>query len=216
MYAISVNAEDPAGTSHSKPNVSSGYDFYDADGNKVGSSTLRIDGGYDYYDKHGNLTGHLVVDPETGEQSYEDAENVSKGSLGSDPYGGYRFDQEGEDSVTSTQSQVRKNYEYADPYGKGLETLSPDVIQGKDTEPATGATAESGLATELTGNSGLASQGSEATETASATSYGITEASATTTTSSIETTSEATGLETQSSDSGLQTTSRSGSGLDTS
>ncbi|NQT95788.1 MAG: hypothetical protein HQ572_05000 [Candidatus Omnitrophica bacterium] len=174
ISASPVFAEDPAGTTHSRPNVSGGYDFFDAEGNKIGSSAIRTDGGYDYYDQYGNLTGSLAVDPETDRKTYQDIQNVQRGELVTDPYGGYRYKRKGEDIETSTQTQIRKDHKYADPYGGGLETLPPDIIQGNETKGSqadnTGLELE-GISTEgvVTENSGLgtSASGSSGLETSS-------------------------------------------------
>jgi len=120
------------GTSKSKPNVSGGYDFYDAAGTKTSSSSKRPDGGYDYFDQYGNQTGSLVQNEDTDAYEYRDADNIDRGALTSDPYGGYRFKTKGEDTVTAEQTNIRRNYDYANPYGSGIKTLSPDVIRGLD------------------------------------------------------------------------------------
>ena len=131
LLAVPCIASEP-GASKSKPNVSGGYDFYDAAGVKTSSSSKRPDGGYDYFDKHGNLTGSLVQNEDTDAYEYRDADNIDRGTLTSDPYGGYRFKTKGDDTVTAEQANIRRNYDYANPYGDGIKTLSPDVIRGLD------------------------------------------------------------------------------------
>jgi len=216
LFTTTGFAEDPVGTSNSRPNVGSGHDYYDSDGNKTGSSEEKADGGYNYYDKYGNLVGSLDVDSETGEQTYVDGENVERGSLESDPYGGYRFEQQGEDTTTATQSQVRGNYEYASPYGDGLETLSPDVIQGRDAEDSAEPTSESGLAETSSTSSGL-SLPEEATAPATPIAFPAADETASDASDSdtFETSTLETGLETDSGGSGLSTSSQAGSGLAT-
>ena len=130
-FSMPSMAAEP-GTSKSKPNVSGGYDFYDVSGAKTGSSSKRPDGGYDYFDQYGNQTGSLVQNKNTDAYEYRDAENIDRGSLTSDPYGGYRFKTKGDDTVTAEQANIRRNYDYANPYGDGIKTLSPDVIRGLD------------------------------------------------------------------------------------
>ena len=129
---VSAVANEPAGTANSRPNVSGGYDFYDAEGNKTGSSQALPDGGYIYYDKYGNMTGKLTPGEEGEGYRYYDEENVERGAIATDPYGGYRYNEKAEGLVTPSQTQVRRNYDYTDAYGDGIGTLPPEVIEGKE------------------------------------------------------------------------------------
>ena len=186
ICAGSLLAEDAPDAANSRPNVSDGYDYYDSDGNKTGSSQGRNDGGYDYYDKYGNKTGSLIYDEENERFTYIDAEKVHRGTLTEDPYGGYRYTTQGEDLITSQQMQIRRDYGYTDTYGKGLETLSSDTVRGIDSttdaaedtlsttmpennsltgslstaESDTSDTTETVTGTETTSGSGLSSKGS--------------------------------------------------------
>lgn len=128
----SVFSADPKGTSYSRPNVSGGYDFYDSSGNKIGFSTKRKGGGYDYYDQYGNKTGYLKSTPKGGVYDYYDADNVRRGKVASHPYGGYRYYEKKEGLITPDQTQIRRDHEYKDPYGSGIEILSPGVIKGEE------------------------------------------------------------------------------------
>jgi hypothetical protein len=127
-----VCAEQP-GTAQSKPNVSGGYDFYDTTGAKTGSSSKRPDNGYDYFDQHGNKTGSILQDKDTGDYEYRDVEEIDRGSLTKEAYGGYRFKTKGEDIATAEQANIRRSYGYADTYGSGIETLPSQVVRGIDT-----------------------------------------------------------------------------------
>lgn len=162
-------ASDP-GTSKSRPNVSGGYDFYDTLGAKTGSSSKRPDGGYDYFDQHGNKTGSLMQDEDTGAYEYRDAENIDRGSLTADPYGGYRFKTKGEETITAEQANIRRNYGYTNPYGSGVETLSPDIIRGIDKTDQT-LIDNTGLGTASPSESGLSNSATE-TQAYSPTSTG--------------------------------------------
>ena len=152
VLCMPVEATQP-GAAQSRPNVSGGYDFYDASGAKTGSSSKRHDGGYDYFDQYGSRTGSIIEHEDTGAYEYRDAENIDRGSLKADPYGGYRFKAKGEDVVTAGQTNIRRSYGYADTYGSGIETLSSDVIRGIDStsQPATDTT---GLETSSQANTG--------------------------------------------------------------
>ena len=152
IYNNNLLAEDAPDAANSRPNVSGGYDYYDSEGNKTGSSQGRSDGGYDYHDKYGNKTGSLIYDEENERFTYIDAENVHRGNLTEDPYGGYRYTTQGEDVITSKQMQIRRNYGYTDTYGKGLETLSSDTVRGID---GTTNTAEDTLSTTMPENNDL-------------------------------------------------------------
>jgi hypothetical protein len=131
VFCMPAEASQP-GAVQSRPNSSGGYDFYDGSGSKTGSSSKRPDGGYDYFDRYGNKTGSIRQDEDNNAYEYRDADNIDRGSLRADPYGGYRFKAKGEDTITAEQSNIRRNYGYADPYGKGIETLSSDAIRGID------------------------------------------------------------------------------------
>lgn len=126
-----VFSDDPKGTSYSRPNVSGGYDFYDSSGKKIGSSAKRRSGGYDYYNQYGNKTGYLKTTQKGGVYEYYDADNVHRGEVADHPYGGYRYYEKKEGLETPEQKQIRRDHEYQNPYGSGIETLSPDVIKGK-------------------------------------------------------------------------------------
>ena len=160
VFCMPAQADQP-GAGQSRPNVSGGYDFYDASGTKTSSSSKRHDGGYDYFDQFGNKTGSIMQDEDTGAYEYRDAENIERGSLKADPYGGYRFTTKGEGMVTAEQTNIRRSYGYADTYGSGIETLSSDVIRGIDSagQPAIDAT---GLGTSSRPESGLSTPSSEA------------------------------------------------------
>jgi hypothetical protein len=159
-FCVLAEADQP-GTAQSKPNVSGGYDFYDVSGAKTGSSSKRDDGGYDYYDQRGNKTGSITQDVDTGSYEYRDAENIDRGSLETDPYGGYRFKAKGEDTITAEQSNIRRSYGYADPYGKGIETLSSDVIRGIGST-GTVSTGSTGLGKDTYQGQGLSTTGPQA------------------------------------------------------
>ena len=145
-------AEDTPDAANSRPNVSGGYDYYDSAGNKTSSSQSRSDGGFDYYDQYGNKTGSLIYDEENERFTYIDAENVQRGTLSEDPYGGYRYTTQGEDVVTSKQMQIRRDYGYTDTYGKGVETLSSDTVRGIDS---TSDAVEDGLSATMSENTDL-------------------------------------------------------------
>jgi len=202
-------SQDQPGTSLSRPNVSGGYDFYDSEGNKTGSSMKRYGGGYDYYDQYGNRVGTLK--PETKKSSskkggykkggyeYYDADNIERGKLKSDPYGGYRYYEQDAAPVTSEQMGIRRDYKYADPYGSGIETLSTKTIQGEEEDQETAE-----IAIENQAASGLSTSSSAATSTSN--------------TGLENTTSTNAGLATTAGDSssgGLGTGSSSNSGLGT-
>jgi len=162
-------SQDQPGTSLSRPNISGGFDFHDSEGNKTGSSMKRPDGGYDYYDQYGNRVGTLK--PATQKSSakksgykkggyeYYDADNIKRGKLKSDPYGGYRYYEQGAAPITSEQMGIRRDYKYADPYGSGIETLSTETIQGEEEDQETaGISVENKTTSSLstsTGNTGL-------------------------------------------------------------
>jgi hypothetical protein len=147
ITAIPLTAQQQPGTVKSKPNPAGGFDFFDSEGNKTGFSTKRHDGGYDYFNQYGNKTGSLVKNEETGTYEYRDAEDIDRGTFTEDAYGGYRFKAKGEDTVTAEQATIRHNYEYADPYGKGIETLSSEIIRGIDTITGFGRATDTGLGT---------------------------------------------------------------------
>jgi hypothetical protein len=126
-----IFAAGPPNKSYSKPNASGGFDFFNASGEKIGSSSRRPDGGYDYYDKHGNWTGRLVPANTAGVYHYYDHENVYRGKVSTEPYGGYRYSEQQEGVIDRDSMDVRRDHEYKDEYGSGLETLSPETIQGK-------------------------------------------------------------------------------------
>ena len=159
-FCVPAEANQP-GAAYSRPNVSGGYDFYDASGSKTGSSSRRHDGGYDYFDQFGSKTGSIIEHEDTGAYEYRDAENIDRGSLKADPYGGYRFKAKGEDVVTAGQTNIRRSYGYADTYGSGIETLSSDVIRGIDSTDKTAIDA-TGLGTSSRPESGLSTPSSEA------------------------------------------------------
>ena len=177
ICAGSLLAEDAPDAANSRPNVSDGYDYYDSDGNKTGSSQARNDGGYDYYDKYGNKTGSLIYDEENEQFTYIDAENVHRGTLTEDPYGGYRYTTQGEDLITSQQMQIRRDYGYTDTYGKGLETLSSNTVRGIDS---TTDTAENALSTTMPENNSLTGSLSTAESDTSDTTETVTSTGTTT------------------------------------
>lgn len=127
-----VFGDDPKGTAYSRPNVSGGYDFYDSSGNKTGYSVKRTDGRYNYYDQYGNKAGFLKPGAEKGKYYYYDADNIRRGEFKSNPYGGYRYYEKKEGLETTQQKKIRRDYQYQDPYGSGVETLPPGVIKGKE------------------------------------------------------------------------------------
>lgn len=132
-FATSAVGDDfPKGTANSRPNLSGGYDFYDSSGKKIGYSSKHRGGGYDYYNQHGNKTGSLKPSKETGVYQYYDADNIRRGRVATHPYGGYRYYEKKEGFENPQQKQIRRDYEYENPYGSGIETLPPGVIKGEE------------------------------------------------------------------------------------
>ena len=163
VFCMPAETNQP-GAAQSRPNASGGYDFLDETGAKTGSSAKRSDGGYDYFDQFGNKTGSIVKNPETNSYEYSDAEDIGRGSITTDPYGGYRYKTKGEDTITAEQTNIRRSYGYTDTYGSGMETLSSDTLRGIEgtSQPASGGSsigaapvARGGLSTPVrTGGSG--------------------------------------------------------------
>ncbi|MFH1868081.1 MAG: hypothetical protein ABH843_03830 [Candidatus Omnitrophota bacterium] len=132
-------SDDMPGTAYSRPNVSGGYDFYDSEGSKIGFSSRDKDGDYVYYDTNGSIVGKLKFDVKKGKYRFYDGDNIKKGELSKDRYGGYRYKKSKSDNETSMQMRIRKDYDYANPYGEGVETLPLEVIRGEKTTSKTTA-----------------------------------------------------------------------------
>ena len=144
------SAAEIPGTAYSRPNVSGGFDFYDSEGNKVGSSSRDKEGDYVYYNANGSLIGTLRFDAKTTKYKFYDGDNIKTGELSKDPYGGYRYKKMKDSKETSQQIGIRKDYKYANPYGGGLETLPLDVIRGEKTKTGSN-TSGTGLSTSAEG-----------------------------------------------------------------
>ncbi len=130
ILAVSLSFAAPPGTSNARPNLSGGFDYHNASGTKTGSSSLRADGGYDYYDQYGNPIGRLEKDKTSGSFKYHDLNNLTSGSLDEDAYGGFTFTDKDTSAITAKQSQIRRDYEYSNPYGDSIDTYSPDTLRG--------------------------------------------------------------------------------------
>lgn len=164
MSAASLSYAAPPGSSNARPNVSDGFDYYDSSGRKTGSSSMRADGGYDYYDSYGNPIGRLEKDETSGSFKYHDLNNITSGSLDQNSYGGFTFTDKDTSVITAEQSQIRRNYDYANPYGSGIDTFSPDTLRGvqeNQTDTETGSDNTSGFELSAAANDDLTFSGAD-------------------------------------------------------
>ena len=194
-----VYCGDLPGTAYSQPNASGGYDFFNSSGEKIGSSSLRVDGGYDYYDEYGNKTGSLVLDSESNSYTYYNADDLETGKVEIEPYRGYRYYEQKEGLETPAKMQIRRDYDYASPYGTGIETLPPEVIKGEDYVPP--VIEGSGLETTPEDTETQLEEESDSLDT-DADIFGLDMAL------------EGTGLETTTTGTGLETSPSGGTGLE--
>jgi hypothetical protein len=74
-----------------------GYEYFDASGNLIGSSEKNLDGSYTYYDQFGAEVGRIQGDPASG-YTITDVIGGDVGTVDTTPSGKYRYqDTEGDD-----------------------------------------------------------------------------------------------------------------------